>query len=428
MPIETSMGLTKISLRTVKCAFCGMRGREGTSEALYWYSRSDLDPQTGHVHTWNMKDDRKYKCTTCGDTHMVMMHEDLVPHSTRCTNWGRKYRGGWKAPTVTPTPRVTLMPTVPAPTPTVDVDWQTIVAEMVKAKFASELVNVTEVIARDVNGQIEAAIRRLNVPTTVELVDRRTFSSKTMTGVHRVFPDVLQALQDGENVWMVGPAGGGKTTIAKQCAEALGVAYGGIGLSVTRPVSDILGYRDAPGRYQDTEFRRVYEHGGVFLFDECDNGNPNTLVLVNEAIDNESMSFPDRRVNKHKDCFILAGANTYGTGADKQYVGRMQLDASFLDRFSDAVVDYDEALEDQIVTAHFGGEWSDELVRMVRYIRALRQASWNMRLSLVIGVRASRGAARLLRGGMSPEKVIRMRVRKGISEKDWRVLNEGIAY
>jgi hypothetical protein len=65
---------------------------------------------------------------------------------------------------------------------------------------------------------------------------------------------------------------------------------------------------------------------------------------------------------------------------------------------------------------------------MVRYIRALRQQSWSMRLPVVIGVRASRGAARLMRRGMTPEKVIRMRVRKGITDKDWKALNEGISY
>ena len=40
--------------------------------------------------------------------------------------------------------------------------------------------------------------------------------------VHEVFDDILPTVAVGENVYLVGPAGSGKTTIAKQIAEALG--------------------------------------------------------------------------------------------------------------------------------------------------------------------------------------------------------------
>jgi hypothetical protein len=46
----------------------------------------------------------------------------------------------------------------------------------------------------------------------------------------------------------------------------------------------------------------------------------------------------------------IAAANTFGRGADRQYVGRSELDESTLDRFRIGTVpmDYDERLERQL--------------------------------------------------------------------------------
>jgi cobaltochelatase CobS len=42
---------------------------------------------------------------------------------------------------------------------------------------------------------------------------------------------------------------------------------------------------------------------------------------------------------------LLAGANTYGTGASRIYNGRNQLDGAFLNRWLTASIDYDTELE-----------------------------------------------------------------------------------
>jgi cobaltochelatase CobS len=53
---------------------------------------------------------------------------------------------------------------------------------------------------------------------------------------------------------------------------------------------------------------------------------------------------------KHPDFICIAAANTYGRGADRQYVGRNELDESTLDRFRIGTVpmDYHEQLERQL--------------------------------------------------------------------------------
>jgi len=58
--------------------------------------------------------------------------------------------------------------------------------------------------------------------------------------------------------------------------------------------------------YRSTDFRRIYENGGVFLLDEVDAANANTLTALNAAISAPFASFPDKIVKRkprlYSDC------------------------------------------------------------------------------------------------------------------------------
>ena len=103
-----------------------------------------------------------------------------------------------------------------------------------------------------------------------------------------------------------------------------------------------------------TQFLECYEKGGVFLFDEIDAADANVLLVINSALANGHLSVPSRHENpvavRHPDFVCIAAANTFGRGADRQYVGRSELDESTLDRFRIGTVpmDYDERLERQL--------------------------------------------------------------------------------
>lgn len=102
------------------------------------------------------------------------------------------------------------------------------------------------------------------------------------------------------------------------------------------------------GHVVRTQFREAYENGGVFLLDEVDASDPDALTASNSALSNGMAAFPDALVRKHEDFVAIAAGNTFGSGADRQYVGRNQLDAATLDRFTVFEVDYDEMLELEI--------------------------------------------------------------------------------
>jgi hypothetical protein len=81
-------------------------------------------------------------------------------------------------------------------------------------------------------------------------------------------------------------------------------------------------------------------------------------------------------IKRHKTFRLVLAANTWGTGATRQYVGRNQLDASTLDRFCLATifVTYDESLESSLVKAALAEEAAAELIDrdLIRNVALLR--------------------------------------------------------
>ena len=68
---------------------------------------------------------------------------------------------------------------------------------------------------------------------------------------------------------------------------------------------------------------------------------------MNCAIANRYFDFPKvGRVYAHKDFRVIACANTYGTGASTEYVGRNQLDGASLNRFALEEIGYDPRIEE----------------------------------------------------------------------------------
>src|SRR5690606_11914635 len=169
---------------------------------------------------------------------------------------------------------------------------------------------------------------------------------------HEVLPDVLQAIDSGLNVFLVGPAGSGKSTIAEQVAELLELQFGSMSVGPNTSNTKLFGYMDANGNYITTPFRRVFEGGGVFLSDDMDNGHPGLLAELNQMLAGSVCAFADGMVKKHPNFRMIATGNTFGRGANRQFVGRNVLDAATLDRFVTIECPIDEGLERAICMGH----------------------------------------------------------------------------
>lgn len=161
---------------------------------------------------------------------------------------------------------------------------------------------------------------------------------------HERFPILLAITAARVPVMMVGPAGSGKTTAAGKVAETLSLPFHAISCNEQMSPAGLLGFVHANGGYVTTAFRQAYEFGGVFLLDEMDRGRPAVLAALNMALANGHMEFPDKMIARHPDFIPMAGCNTFGTGASREYVTAQQLDSSTLDRFFALEWNYDKSL------------------------------------------------------------------------------------
>ncbi len=254
---------------------------------------------------------------------------------------------------------------------------------------------VRDIVARE----IERALID-NTPTLkIELVRAdRTF--KSIEGhKHPKFATLLRAAAARDangyvpSVWLAGPAGSGKTKAASMVADALEVAFHYNG-AISMP-HELLGFIDAGGSYHRTPFRDAYENGGVYLFDEVDGSDNSALLALNAALANGMATFPDGQTTRHKDCVIIAAANTWGLGGTADYVGRSKIDAAFLSRFPVRIFwDYDAELE----TAISG---NPDFAARVQRARAKAKSAG---LKVLITPRDTQAGAALIAAGFSQQE------------------------
>lgn len=235
-------------------------------------------------------------------------------------------------------------------------ETQRIVEDQLEAFSKETKEAICAALAETIAKGIEEQIPKKTVVQIGDLPEK-----KLSTHVHQAFDRVLKLAAMRENVLLVGPAGCGKTTLAKQISDVLNLPFYAISLSGGTTESAFKGRYIPSGEhgkfeFQQSSFITFYESGGVVLLDEMDACDENVLVSINTALDNGYLDLPDRADNpvakKHPDFVCIASANTYGHGANRMYCGRNQLDGATLDRFLAGLVevDYDKDLEKVLIS------------------------------------------------------------------------------
>lgn len=237
--------------------------------------------------------------------------------------------------------------------------------------------------------------------------------------VHKKFDRVLK-MATRDNVMLVGGAGSGKTTIARQVAKALQLPFYFTG--AVPHEAKLLGFINPHGKYVETAFYRAWTTGGIFLMDEIDASDPQALLAINAALDNGICDFPNGMVEKHKDFHFIGAANTFGKGATMDYIGRNAQDEAGRSRWFYIHIEYDEVMEEQIAT-QFAPE--EITVGWCKYIRAVRKAVETLSERHIVSPRSTIKGARALAIGIPRDEVEEAVLWHGMdAERKRRVLEE----
>lgn len=311
-----------------------------------------------------------------------------------------------------PAPEPTPEP-IPDPAPKKAPKLQAVKAAKEASPMNNDAVQALEVLKAALQqggGISEARVIDLikahsNAPAVLEVRNIATGISVEIRAPHKQFPLVLAVLQARLNAYLFGPAGTGKTTLAKQCAEALALPFYFTGAILQK--YELTGFIDARGEYQSTPFRQAFEHGGVFLFDEMDASSAQALIAFNAAIANGVCAFPDAIVEQHKDFCVVAASNTQGNGATGDYV-RNKLDKATLDRYQFISIGYDEELETRTAIAMGEALGINNAKLIVASVQNMRKVGASS--GALITPRATYAVIRLFAAGVSLDQALELAI------------------
>lgn len=270
-----------------------------------------------------------------------------------------------------------------------------------KAESTAEIENLKK--------QIEEA-KKVGTGSVINVViDGKKTTTKTESVLDPNFENILKLVAAYENVYLYGPAGSGKNTIAEQIADALGVDFYYQNTLVTK--FDISGYKNAQGEYEETPFYKAWKNGGLFFADELDNSTAEAIIALNAALANGYYTFPNsgEKVAKHPDFYCIAAGNTNGQGATEEYCGRYQMDESSRDRFAFIEIGYNKKVEESICGGHLD---------ILEFVRDLRSVTKSLQIKLICGYRAISRLAKFY--DMDTKFVLDSFIFKGLSVDDIR--------
>lgn len=248
---------------------------------------------------------------------------------------------------------------------------------------------------------------KVDIPVVHIIKLKDTVLGQTKGGFyHEKFEQILSQVQLDEPIMLIGPAGSGKNVAISQVADALGQH-----MYYTNNASNefkLTGFIDAGGNYRGTEFYKAFKNGGIFFLDGIDNSDPSALIVINSALANGYMAFPHETIDRHPDFRIIAAANTWGKGADLQYVGRNALDGATLDRFDNIYFDYDTKLEKALYP-------NDEVLQ---FMWSFRNAVYQSKIPHIVSTRGIGKVYKKEINGILVEDILTSNVVKNLGQDD----------
>lgn len=300
-----------------------------------------------------------------------------------------------------------------------------IITDIIDRRLATSKPAMDEDAIRNLVADAVAGIKppRIEIKTgdTIKTLEKHT---------HPMFGKVLIALQaarSGGKQWpyLVGPAGSGKSTIAEHVAEALGLQHYVIAGRPDLMTHDIMGFRrPIDGVYEDTGVVERMRHGGAVVVDEADGINAGIFIGMNGGIAQGYVDLPNKeRLQIHPDFVLIACANTWGTGATAEYVGRNGLDASTRNRFASIPIDYDTTYEQSRAAAVLGEVGGRALMLAICRMRENRDKH---KVQVIVGTRNVLGIAHFIAGGIDAAEAFDWSILGGMNPEQKSRLLDGV--
>lgn len=285
-----------------------------------------------------------------------------------------------------------------------------VIVKMISEMKADEIKNsIMDNVQTAVRDFIKSEYGHIERKVEVEVGGKKV----EMDGIlHEKFDTVLKFVAADEPVFLTGPAGSGKNVLCQQVAKALGLDFY-FSNAVTQEYK-ITGFTDANGVFHESQFYKAFKNGGLFMLDEMDASIPEVLVILNAAIANRYFDFPAPigYVEAHPNFRVIAAGNTFGHGADYEYVGRNQLDMASLDRFAMVRIEYSKQIEMGV---------ANNDANLVNFAEGFRKAAGKAGIKTLVSYRAI-GRIAKLKSALGLEETLRTCLVKSMEKDDANII------
>ena len=173
---------------------------------------------------------------------------------------------------------------------------------------------------------------------------------------------LVLAQRTGENIWLGGPKGTGKSEAAKQWAAKTDRLFTRINFTKHTSPEDFIGavgLVNGATEFVPGDFLRAFvTPGAVILLDEISNADPANLAVLNALLEpNSHVNIGGQVWSRAAGVMIMGADNTLGNGDDSgRYAGTRSMNSSLLDRFARVLpfTYLPEATETQALVRHTG--------------------------------------------------------------------------
>lgn len=154
---------------------------------------------------------------------------------------------------------------------------------------------------------------------------------------------LMQSQVTGENVWLGGEKGTGKTQTVMQFAALTGRSFTRINFHKYTTAEEYLGagaLKEGNTCFEAGDFLKAYTRAGsVILLDEISNADAGELAPLNALLEpNAAVNIGGKVWRRAEGVLIFGADNTLGNGdASGRYAGVRQMNAALLDRFARSV-------------------------------------------------------------------------------------------
>jgi hypothetical protein len=411
------------------CARCGKlilkSERKKMSEPIAGQKR-----QSFHLTCWDERQEERRERSgaklppakdgeyTPGDAHPLPTDElDVDGQETRQDGQGGDPSSGSDADHGKPQPKPTdakpgngdAKPKPPL-SPIADAVWQEIKDRIPDTPTREELEEELDaLIQAEVASRVDAAVdAKVKTPQVVEIPG--VPEAIPLPDVHHEQLEELLALFAAkEDVYAHGETQGAKTSTGLLCAKLLNLQpfVQVLGPSMGDP--KLLGFNTANGDFLQTPFYRAYtgqwpagKSGGLLILDEMDNAPPSLLTLLNGALTNGVVSFPDPigQVERNPNLLVFATGNTNGNGPTRMYPGRAVFEEATKQRFFFLTWRYDPKLEFAMVRPYCPDDESCQII--LKWMNDVRKAAREQEVRIIASPTGARKVAKLWAQGKLP--------------------------